>query len=84
MDTLNKPNKITKDDIEFVSIGPYCVSTMTLAKHNLRKKSYPLDYIYSSLDMILHCISDNFKVFLDKTLYENGPNNYIIHKSVNV
>lgn len=58
--------------MEFVSIGPYCNTADILKQHNLRLKSYPFDYIFSSLSMITHCINDRFNVFLDKQYYSNG------------
>jgi hypothetical protein len=58
--------------MEFISIGPYCGSAELLNKHNLRIKAYPFDYIFSSLEMITHCINDNFNIFLDKKYYRKG------------
>jgi len=60
--------------MEFISIGPYCKTAEILASNNLRKKSYPFDYIFSSLEFVSHCINDNFNIFLDKKYYTNGTN----------
>jgi hypothetical protein len=57
---------------EFISIGPYCESSIILKQHNLRLNSYPFDYIFSSLAMITHCINDKFDIFLDKQYYTTG------------
>lgn len=58
--------------MEFISIGPNCDTADTLKIHNLRNNAYPFDYIFSSLEMIKHIINDKFKIFLDKTYFENG------------
>ena len=51
--------------MEFISIGPYCSSADILKDNGLRNSSYPFDYIFSSLEMVKHCINDRFKIFLD-------------------
>ena len=50
----------------FVSIGPYCITADILKKYKLRDSAYPFDYIYSSLEMVSHCIRDEFNMFLNK------------------
>ena len=55
--------------MRFVSIGPTCQTADILKDHNLRTSAYPFDYIYSSLDMIKHCIDTDFTIFLDKKYY---------------
>ena len=50
----------------FISIGPYCSTADILKKHNHRLQAFPFDYIFSSLEMIKHCINDQFNIFLDK------------------
>ena len=52
--------------IEFISIGPYCDTTEILKLFGLRTKSYPFDWIFSSLEIVYLCISDRFRTFLDK------------------
>jgi hypothetical protein len=58
--------------MEFISIGPNCSSSELLKSQNLKKKSYPFDSIFSSLEIIKHCIDDKFKTFLDKAHYTPG------------
>jgi hypothetical protein len=69
--------------MEFISVGPYCASAEIIKGHGLRKKSYPFDYIFSSLEMIKHCINDKFAIFLDKQYYRSGesPHNQSMHHS---
>lgn len=58
--------------MEFISIGPNCSSSDLLKVENLKKKSYPFDSIFSSLEIVKHCIDDKFKTFLDRNQYEPG------------
>jgi hypothetical protein len=58
--------------MEFISIGPNCSTSDLLKLQNLKNKSYPFDYIFSSLEIIKHCIDDKFKTFLDREQYEPG------------
>jgi hypothetical protein len=56
--------------MEFISIGPYCSAGDILRDNGFKKMSYPFDYIFSSLEMIKHCINDRFKTFLDQSYYK--------------
>lgn len=58
--------------MEFVSIGPYCETTIILDKYKIRLNAYPFDYIFSSLEMVKHAINDKFNIFLDKQYYTKG------------
>jgi hypothetical protein len=57
---------------EFVSIGPYCETSMILDQQGLRRHAYPFDFIFSSLAIVRHCIGDAFATFLDKSQYRQG------------
>ena len=57
--------------MEFVSIGPNCISTNLLVKLGLRKKSYPFDYIFSSLEMVEHCINNRFDIYFGQTILQS-------------
>lgn len=65
--------------MEFVSIGPNCASANILESNGLRNRSYPFDYIFSSLEMVKHCITDRFNIFLDKKYYKPGKANSTYH-----
>ena len=54
-------------DTEFISIGPCCFTAEYIKNNGLRNHSYPFDYIFSSIEMVNHCINDKFKMFLDLT-----------------
>lgn len=58
--------------MKFVSIGPCCDTADILKHYNLRTEAYTFDYIFSTLEMIKHCISDKFNIFLDKKYYIKG------------
>ena len=51
------------------SLGSLCHSAEILKRNNFKKCSYPFDWIFSNVDNIIHCIEDNFNIFLDKTYY---------------
>ena len=51
------------------SLGPLCHSSKILKNNNLKKCSYPFDWIYSNYNNIIHCIEDDFNIFLDKSYY---------------
>jgi hypothetical protein len=53
----------------YCSLGGLCHSAQLLKINGLKKASYPFDWIFSSLQMVEHCIKDDFKTFLDKTQY---------------
>jgi hypothetical protein len=53
------------------SLGPLCHSSQILKQNNLKLCSYPFDWIFSNCDIIIHCIEDNFNIFLDKSYYLN-------------
>lgn len=58
--------------MKFISIGPWCTTADILKSNNLRTEAYPFDYIFSSLEIVKHCINDKFNTFLDKKYYTSG------------
>lgn len=52
-----------------MSVGSLCQSAMALKYAELRKFAGPFDWVFSSPDVIAHCISDNFGMFLNKSMY---------------
>ena len=57
--------------MEFCSLGPKCHSAKLLQYIGKKKESYPFDWIYSHLEMINHCIKDEFNTFMDKRYFLN-------------
>ena len=53
------------------SLGPQCHSSNILKRLNIKKESYPFDWIFSNLKNVEHAIKDDFKIFLDKQYYTN-------------
>ena len=63
-------------EINYVcSLGGHCHSSQLLKVNNLKKCSYPFDWIFSNYNNILHCIQDDFNCFLDKSKYISINNN---------
>ena len=53
------------------SLGGTCHSSQILKRNNLKLCSYPFDWIFLNYNNIIHCIEDNFQIFLDKSYYIN-------------
>jgi len=53
------------------SLGTLCHTAQILKRNKLKVCSYPFDWIFSNCDNIMHCIEDDFKIFLDKSYYIN-------------
>ena len=53
------------------SLGGLCHSSQILKRNNLKLCSYPFDWIFSNCNNIIHCIEDNFNIFLDKSYYQD-------------
>ena len=51
------------------SLGTLCLSSQLCKDMNLKLESYPFDWTFSSCKNIIHSIEDDFKTFLDKSLY---------------
>jgi hypothetical protein len=51
------------------SLGPHCHSTNLLKLNNLKKASYPFDWIFTDHNTIKKIIDDNFEKFLNKEYY---------------
>jgi hypothetical protein len=53
------------------SLGFLCHSSQILKRNKYKLCSYPFDWIFSNCDIVIDCIEDNFKIFLDKSYYIN-------------
>jgi hypothetical protein len=62
-----------------IPLGSQCFSSFFLKKYGLKKTSYPFDWIFSSPEVIVNILNDNFKNFLNKDYYaikdENSKKN---------
>jgi hypothetical protein len=71
-------------EIKFVcSLGSLCQSSQILKQNNLKKCSFPFDWIFSNCDIILDCLENNFKIFLDKSYYIDISKNKCGHSKYN-
>jgi len=61
------------------SLGESCHSSAILKRNNLKLCSYPFDWIFSNSHNIIHCIEDEFKIFLDKSYYNTIDDNKCEH-----
>ena len=61
------------------SLGSLCHSSQILKRNRLKIYSYPFDWIFSNCDNIIHCIEDNFNIFLDKSYYIGIDDNRCEH-----
>lgn len=55
------------------SLGSYCHAAMAIKRAAFRVWSGPFDWIFSDVNMVAHCISDNFATFLDSQHWRSVP-----------
>lgn len=53
-----------------VGLGSRCTVAQTLQDMELRSGSYPFDWIFSTPEIVVHCLEDDFELFLRKDQYE--------------
>jgi hypothetical protein len=53
------------EDIEHISLGHNCSTSWYLKKCGLKKATYPFDWVFTSCELITHCIKDRFNAYLD-------------------
>jgi hypothetical protein len=57
-------------EINYVcSLGKMCHCAGILQRNGLKLCSYPFDWTFSECNTIIHCLEDDFKIFLDKSYY---------------
>ncbi|MBT9486710.1 MAG: hypothetical protein IV093_04290 [Rubrivivax sp.] len=57
----------------YVSLGTHCFTASLLRRWGLRNWAGPFDWLFSSVEMVTHCIEDDFATFLDRSLYQPVP-----------
>ena len=62
------------------SLGPHCHSSNLLKMNNLKKESYPFDWIFTNHNIIKNILDDEFKQFLNKDQYKKISDNKCGHK----
>jgi hypothetical protein len=53
------------------SLGSFCLPGNIMRNNGLRRYSLPFDWIFSSPQMLLDCLADDFSVFLDRRYYRS-------------
>lgn len=56
--------------MKYCSLGENCLTSYFLKRAGLKNESHPFDWMFSSPEMVRHCIEDDFKTFLDKSQYK--------------
>lgn len=67
-----------------ISLGTHCYSSAILKRLGLKKYSTPFDWLFSSSDMVEHCIEDNFSMLLDRDQYEFVAVENRVNKDTNI
>ena len=58
------------ESIRYVcSLGTLCHTAKFLQENRLKLVSYPFDWILSNVEIIKHCLFDDFATLLDKNQY---------------
>lgn len=52
-----------------LSLGSLCAAAKFLQQQGLRAHAGPFDWVFSSPEMVAHCLDDDFAAFLDRTQY---------------
>jgi len=64
-------DSIVKETIYHIcSFGVNCHIASIIKELGWKKASYPFDWIFSDLNMVLDCLQDRFKKFLDRSYME--------------
>lgn len=53
------------------SLGCFCLPSNIMRNHGLRRYSLPFDWIFSSPEMLIDCLTDDFSAFLDRRYYRS-------------
>ena len=61
------------DVARIVSLGSRCNTAQSLQDFGLRDQSLPFDWIFSTPEMVVHCLEDDFALFLEPEEYEPIP-----------
>ncbi|MFW7266970.1 DUF1796 family putative cysteine peptidase [Gluconacetobacter sp. Hr-1-5] len=57
----------------FIPFGTCCLPAKTIETLGLRRFSLPMDWLFTTNPMLVHCINDDFSTFLDKKYYSFIP-----------
>ena len=68
--------------VEYVSLGNWCITSHILKLANLKKKSYPFDWIFSSNEMICRFIENPTLFQESNLLFEKGKTHHKIYGDI--
>lgn len=51
------------------SLGTLCHTAASIKQMQMKKCSFPFDWIFCNINMIIDCIDNDFKIFLDKNFH---------------
>lgn len=58
--------------MHFIGIGPNCFCADAIDKAGFRVEAFPFDWVFSSLNIVQHCLTDEFETFLSLEHLEPG------------
>lgn len=59
--------------MEVISLGFSCLVSYQLKEMGLKKASYPFDWIFSNEKVVIDCLENNFKNFLNRDCFIDYP-----------
>lgn len=68
-----RPSLTSQPISSVISLGTHCYTSAMLSRQGLKRFSGPFDWIFSSLEMVTHCLEDDFRAFLDASYYAPVP-----------
>ena len=57
------------DGVNYIGLGSHCYVAWKLKGMGVKRASYPFDWLFSNAGMVAHCLSDDFRTFLDPSFY---------------
>ncbi|MCU1621238.1 MAG: hypothetical protein JWL79_83 [Frankiales bacterium] len=70
---LEASSALANDGWNVVGVGTHCLTATLLRDLQLRHFSLPFDWIFSSPEMVVHALHDDFAVFLDRSHHVTVP-----------
>jgi hypothetical protein len=67
-----------------ISLGEHCYTSTVLKALRLKQSSFPFDWLFSNQPLVMHCLADDFRDFLDRRFYQPIPLDQRSHPHVNL
>ena len=69
-DTSTTPSSTMMKTVNYIcSLGTLCNTASCIKQMQMKKCSFPFDWIFSNPNMIIDCIDNDFKIFLDRNFH---------------